>query len=106
VTVPPASAEATFEADHPASRGHFAGNPIIPGAVLLNEAVAAIAAREGMPTAPLSVGQAKFPRPARPGDRVRIEYTRAGNEIRFTCTVAGEPVLAGHISCSIPPTTP
>ena len=66
---PAAVLEKVFEADHPASRGHFAGNPIIPGAVLLNEVVAAIAARVGAAPAPVSVASAKFPRPARPGDR-------------------------------------
>lgn len=95
--------EKVFEADHPASRGHFAGNPIIPGAVLLNETVAAIAARIGAAPAPLSVGSAKFPRPARPGDRVRIEFSRAGDAIKFACTVDGEPVLTGQMSCNSPP---
>jgi len=42
--------------DHPASRGHFAGNPIIPGAVLLSETVLAIA--PGLDAAPLVVTSA------------------------------------------------
>jgi 3-hydroxymyristoyl/3-hydroxydecanoyl-(acyl carrier protein) dehydratase len=93
--------ERIFEADHPASRGHFPGNPIIPGAVLLSETIAAI--RPGSP-APFHVLSAKFLHPARPGDRVRIEFAPgAGGIVRFACTVEGRPVLSGQMSCA-PPT--
>lgn len=97
--------ERVFEPDHPASRGHFAGNPIIPGAVLLSETIRAI--QPGLDTgrSPLLIATAKFLHPARPGDRVVIEFspTDAGG-IRFSCTVGGKPVLTGQISCRARPT--
>ena len=93
--------ERIFEADHPASRGHFPGNPIIPGAVLLSEAITAI--RPGS-LAPFQILSAKFLHPARPGDRVRIEFSpAAGGTIRLACTVDGRSVLSGQMSCA-PPT--
>jgi 3-hydroxymyristoyl/3-hydroxydecanoyl-(acyl carrier protein) dehydratase len=58
----------TLAADHPAAQGHFPGNPIIPGAVLLSETVRAIEARLGRTLEPYRVRRAKFPHPARPGD--------------------------------------
>ena len=95
--------ERVFHADHPASRGHFAGNPIIPGAVLLNEALAAIAPLAGLPRAPLLVSSAKFLRPARPGDRVLIEFSGAApDDVRLTCTVSGQTVLTAQVSCRNP----
>lgn len=91
-----------LQPDHPASRGHFAGNPILPGAVLLSETVLAIA--PGL-DAPLVITSAKFQHPARPGDRVLIEFSRSGpDQIRFSCTVDGKPVLTGQMTCRALPT--
>ena len=41
--------ERVFQPDHPSSRGHFEGNPIIPGAVLLSETILAIERSIGAP---------------------------------------------------------
>jgi 3-hydroxyacyl-[acyl-carrier-protein] dehydratase len=98
--------ERLLQADHPASRGHFAGNPIIPGAVLLSETVMAITRHVDEPLAPLLVHSAKFQHPARPGDRVVIEFSRGGGALSFTCSVEGKPVLTGQMSCLAPPTAP
>jgi 3-hydroxymyristoyl/3-hydroxydecanoyl-(acyl carrier protein) dehydratase len=90
--------ERVLQPDHPASRGHFPGNPIIPGAVLLSEALRAIEAGLGATLAPFQIMSAKFPHPARPGDRLRIEFSRADRgEIRFTCAVEGRLVLTGQV---------
>ena len=92
--------ERVLQPDHPASRGHFPGNPIIPGAVLLSEVLQAIEAGLGVGLAPFRIASAKFLRPARPGDRVLIEFSQtAGGEIKFNCFVEGRPVLTGQMSC-------
>ena len=96
--------ERLLQADHPASRGHFAGNPIIPGAVLLSEATEAIAHDLAAPPGSIQVRSAKFLRPVRPGDRVLIRFDRdERGGIRFSCDVEGKPVLAGQMTCSAPP---
>ena len=92
--------ERVFQPDHPASQGHFPGNPIIPGAVLLSETLLAIEASLGVNLVPFQVTSVKFLHPARPGDRVLIEFSRtARGEIKFTCAVGGRPVLTGQMSC-------
>ena len=92
--------ERVFQPDHPASQGHFPGNPIIPGAVLLSETLQAIEASLGVNLVPFQVTSVKFLHPARPGDRVLIEFSRtARGEIKFTCAVGGRPVLTGQMSC-------
>lgn len=97
--------EHVFKADHPALEGHFPGNPVVPGAMLLSETLQAIEAGLGAQLAPFRIASAKFLHPARPGDRVRIEFSRdAAGEIRFTCSVGGRPVLTGRISCRALPT--
>ena len=89
--------EKVFPLDHPASQGHFPGNPIIPGAVLLGETAHAIAADLDFTPALCQVRSAKFLHPVRPGDRVLIRFSRdAGGEIRFNCAVDGRPVMTGQ----------
>jgi len=93
-----AAAERSFPADHPAAQGHFPGDPIIPGAVLLSETLLAIEAGLGASLVPFQITSAKFLHPTRPGDRVVIEFSRTTRgEVRFACAVKGRPVLTGQI---------
>jgi 3-hydroxyacyl-[acyl-carrier-protein] dehydratase len=90
-----------FAANHPTGAGHFPGNPIIPGALLLAEVLRCIEAAEGKSFSACNVKAAKFLHPARPGDTVEIEYARsAQGTIEFQCTVAGTKVLSGGIVAS------
>ena len=90
--------ERVFQPDHPAAQGHFPGNPIIPGAVLLDETLRAIEAGLNAGLAPFRIRSAKFLHPARPGDRMLIHFSRTpGGEIRFTCAVGETLVLTGQI---------
>lgn len=85
-------------ADHPTGAGHFPGNPIIPGALLLAEVLRCIARAEGVSYTSCNVKNAKFLAPARPGDKVEIDHARtAAGSIEFTCTVAGNKVLSGVV---------
>ena len=101
--------ERVFEPGHPATIGHFPGNPIVPGALLLSAALDAIRASLGAGLAPFQIRSAKFFRPTRPGDRIVISYSRvpardaSDDEIRFTCSVGDTPVLTGQISCTALP---
>ena len=99
--------EKVFPLDYRAAEGHFPGNPIIPGAVLLSETIMAIEHRLSASLVPFQVISAKFPHPARPGERVVIEFTRsAAGEVAFECAVDGRPVLTGRMSCRALPTAP
>ena len=90
-----------FAVDHPCGAGHFPGNPIIPGALLLAEVLRCIEQSEGKNFSSCNVKAAKFLHPARPGDRVDIEYARsAQGTIEFQCAVAGTKVLSGGIVAS------
>jgi len=89
-----------LSAQHPAAQGHFPGNPVIPGAVLLSEAVRLIEADLGVSLAPYRIRRAKFPSPARPGDEVLIEFSDGLGSIKFECAVKGNTVLVGEVECS------
>lgn len=72
--------EARFATDHPTAAGHFPGDPIIPGAVLLDEVLAALAPERGA----IEIRWVKFLRPVRPGDRLLIRWQPQENgETRF-----------------------
>ena len=92
--------ERIFPLDHPAAQGHFPGNPIIPGAVLLSEALRAIEASSDVSLSPGRLGSAKFLHPTRPGDRVRIEFSDSvSGRIKFACSVGQTTVLTGVVTC-------
>ncbi len=94
----------SFAADHPAARGHFPENPIIPGAVLLSEAVRAVGNATHVDLSRCSISAAKFPSPSRPGDRVDIAYVVKGDSISLTGSVAGRSVLKAEVACAAKPT--
>jgi len=82
----PRSCTLGFAPDHPTAAGHFPGNPIMPGALLLDEVVLAIAAAEGRRAGVPTVRSAKFLHPVRPGDRLALRWDcDAKGETRFEC---------------------
>jgi len=88
-----------FSLDHPAAKGHFPGNPIIPGAVLLSETLQVIEASAGMSRWRVQRVSAKFLHPARPGNRVRIEFSEtAAGAIKFACAVGQTTVMTGVVA--------
>lgn len=88
-----------FALNHPCGAGHFPGNPIIPGALLLDEVLSCIATNLESDGCPWQVKSAKFPQSVRPGDTVHIDYTLAANgEIRFECSVSNNKVMSGIAS--------
>jgi 3-hydroxyacyl-[acyl-carrier-protein] dehydratase len=87
-----------FASGHPTAAGHFPGNPIIPGALLLAEVLRCIDQAEDTRFASCNIKAAKFLHPVRPGDTVSIEYAfSAAGTIEFRCAVAGINVLTGGI---------
>jgi len=85
-----------FDAGHPTAAGHFPGNPIIPGALLLDHALRVIGA-----AAPVEIQVAKFLRPIRPGDSVAIRWQhQAGGTVRFECRVRDEVALSGALKAA------
>ena len=64
--------EFIIPADHPCLPGHFPGQPIVPGVVVLDRVLAAIEAQHGALGA-LRMPQVKFAQPLLPGEEARIE---------------------------------
>ncbi len=90
-----------FPADHACGAGHFPGNPIIPGALLLAETLRLVAGVAGLRLDSCNVKSAKFLHPVRPGDTVDIEFSLASRQdVHFQCAVSGKRVLTGVLSAA------
>lgn len=91
-------------ADHPAFAGHFPGRPIVPGVVLLDQALHAIAKTTGLPVESGQLSQAKFLSPVGPASEllVHFELTASGS-IRFEVLHSERRVASGIVA---PGTTP
>jgi 3-hydroxyacyl-[acyl-carrier-protein] dehydratase len=77
-------------ADHPAYAGHFLGHPILPGVVLLDEALHALAAQHGLGAAGGQIKSAKFLGPVGPGEALRLDYAATAEGVfRFEVVAKG-----------------
>ena len=76
---------------HPALPGHFPGNPLVPGVVVLERVAAALKAWRGSAVGKLD---AKFVQPLRAGEEAMIALEDDGARVRFEVTRAGGGVLA------------
>jgi len=72
-------------ADHPCLAGHFPGNPVVPGVLLLDFVRAAVLPVD---TTLAEIETAKFHGVLRPGEPFEILWTQAGNRIRFRCATS------------------
>ena len=95
----PAVSRVTISADHPSLPGHFPGQPIVPGVLLLDAVLQAAAAAAPERGAPARLVRAKFPAPVAPGAAVEITLaTRAGDRLGFTCRCGETVVLFGELA--------
>ena len=86
--------------DHPAFAGHFPGNPIVPGVVLLDAALSAIAAHCGTGLGGTRLASAKFMSVVRPGEPLELEFEvdhGAGRRVPFRVRSGSREVLAAQI---------
>ena len=82
---------------HPCLAGHFPGRPIVPGVVILDEAVALILGDR--PTNRLAgLDDVKLLAPVLPGDEVTVTCGESPpGRLVVTCAVAGHTVLRGRL---------
>lgn len=79
------------EPAHPALAGHFPGNPVVPGVVLLERVAAALKTWRG---ARVDGFDAKFLHPLLPNQQAVIELCEGSGNVRFSVTRADGMALA------------
>ena len=88
----------TVPADHPAFAGHFPGIPILPGVILLDTVLHAVAAETGIALDICQISSVKFLSPASPGDELVIQHTlSASGTIRFDVVAGMRKIASGSI---------
>ena len=86
-------------ADHPAFAGHFPGNPIVPGVVLLDRAILFAEEMLGQPGLNWQVGNAKFFSPVLPEQALTFVLARKPSRaISFTVRAAERDVASGSLT--------
>ena len=89
----------SIDPGHPSLAGHFPGNPVVPGVVVLERVVEAIEAGHG-PLGALRLPQVKFVQPLLPGETARIVLDGASPRWRFQ-VLRGDMLLAsGEVQCA------
>lgn len=85
-------------ADHPALAGHFPGQPIVPGVVLLDLALLAVARWLGS-AAQGEIASAKFLSPVTPGEALMLEASRQTSDgvhtVRFEIACGARKIASG-----------
>jgi 3-hydroxyacyl-[acyl-carrier-protein] dehydratase len=93
----------TVPLDHPAFAGHFPGTPILPGVVLLDIALQAIADASGIALDNCEISSVKFLSPANPGDELLIQHTiSAKGSLHFVISSGVRKIATGNIVLASP----
>jgi 3-hydroxyacyl-[acyl-carrier-protein] dehydratase len=92
------NAQIVFASDHPAFAGHFPGAPIVPGVLLLAEALDRLAQGAARPLTCSRILNAKFHRPVRPGEIVDVELrARDARHSQLTLSSGGSLVAEARL---------
>jgi len=87
--------------NHASFAGHFPRFPVLPGAVLLDEALAVITRDRGIELIHWRLASAKFLDVVRPGDELTLEHDAPANgSIRFRIRVENRAVASGILSAA------
>jgi 3-hydroxymyristoyl/3-hydroxydecanoyl-(acyl carrier protein) dehydratase len=85
--------------DHPALAGHFPGDPIVPGALLLDEALHSIDPR----SAHWRISSVKFHRIVRPAEALQLDWRRqAGGQLRLEVRAGEALVMSATLEAPAP----
>lgn len=84
-----------ISADHPSLPGHFPGQPIVPGVVLLDRIAAALERWRGQSIAALP--QVKFVTPLLPDENAELTLEPAGPRLRFRIVRNEVLIASGEI---------
>ena len=88
-----------IRADHPSLPGHFPGAPLVPGVVILDEVIAALA--EWQQNSQLSgIRMVKFLAPLKPEHAFTISLSlrdEHGAEVNFCCRAEDRVIVEGQL---------
>jgi acyl-coenzyme A synthetase/AMP-(fatty) acid ligase len=87
-----------LSADHPVAQGHFPDNPVVPGALILDEVLRSAEQRLALPASAWEVRSAKFLSPLRPGEAMGVDFRIGeGGDLQFDCRSGDRQVASGRL---------
>lgn len=88
--------------DHPALPGHFPGNPLVPGVILLSKVIGLVQTKEQSGTRVKALSGVKFLAQVRPEETVSVRFSpvRPG-AIRFECWRDSTLIAAGSLELEV-----
>jgi 3-hydroxyacyl-[acyl-carrier-protein] dehydratase len=89
-----------IDAGHPSLAGHFPGNPVAPGVLLVDHVLDAVEAWIGTLPEPLRLPQVKFVQPLLPEQSAEIALERKGARLRFRITRGEDLIASGELDAS------
>jgi 3-hydroxymyristoyl/3-hydroxydecanoyl-(acyl carrier protein) dehydratase len=87
-------------ADHPSFAGHFPQNPVLAGAILIDETLQAITRARGIDPCEWRIAAAKFLSVVRPGEKLWLEHDASEDLIRFSIHAEDRKVASGTLTCA------
>ena len=90
-----------FDHHHPSLEGHFPGQPIIPGVVLLDQMAEALKKKQGRYLKIHRIPWVKFLSPLEPGVRIEFNFDISKNLARFTGKCAEKTIVSGQLEFTI-----
>lgn len=81
--------------EHPALPGHFPGQPIVPGVVLLDQAILLVEAAESLHIR--GIAAAKFLSPVKPDETLWLDYETSDAACRFEIRAADRKIANGRL---------
>ena len=92
-----------FSADHPSFPGHFPGNPVVAGVLLIDSIVAIAESWLDRPVRVTRLPLVKFQTPLRPDQEVRVDLRFADPRLEFSVTLGAATVASGRLIIDGPP---
>jgi 3-hydroxyacyl-[acyl-carrier-protein] dehydratase len=87
--------------DHPSFAGHFPGQPILPGVLLLDRVMAAAQAHLPQTLGPFSLSNVKFLAPIFPGNTINVQIIHASSgDYKFTVHAVQDDGQDGVLACT------
>jgi 3-hydroxymyristoyl/3-hydroxydecanoyl-(acyl carrier protein) dehydratase len=89
------TASVRIAANHPSLPGHFPGQPIVPGVVLLDRVLIEAERWLQRSVHPSSLPNAKFTAPLLPEQDAQLQLKLEGDELRFSLSRNGSSIAQG-----------
>ena len=87
----------TIPSNHPSLPGHFPGNPVVPGVVVMDRVLDALEAAAGVQVGALRLPQVKFMQPLLPGQTASVSIEGAAPKWRFRVHHGERLIASGEV---------